>query len=38
MHRRTQKQHIKAKAIATIGHHDSDGIASFLRGRFALDD
>ena len=32
------KQHIKAKATATIGHHDSDGIARFLRERFALDD
>ncbi len=30
------KAHIKAKATATIGHHDDDGIARFLRERFDL--
>ena len=32
------KEHVKAKATATIGHHDKDGIARFLRERFALGD
>ncbi|NNF18012.1 MAG: HAD family phosphatase [Gammaproteobacteria bacterium] len=32
------KEHVKAMATATIGHHDNDGIAKFLRERFALDD
>jgi Cof subfamily protein (haloacid dehalogenase superfamily) len=31
------KEHVKAKATATIGHHDEDGIARFLRERFTLD-
>ncbi len=30
------KEHIKSVATATIGHHDEDGIARFLRERFAL--
>jgi Cof subfamily protein (haloacid dehalogenase superfamily) len=30
------KDPIKAAATAVIGHHDEDGIASFLRERFAL--
>ncbi|MDJ0778155.1 MAG: HAD-IIB family hydrolase [Gammaproteobacteria bacterium] len=29
---------IKAAATAVIGHHDEEGIARFLRQRFALDD
>ena len=32
------KEHVKTKATATIGHHDEDGIARFLRERFALGD
>ena len=30
------KEHVKAAATATIGHHDEDGIARFLRERFDL--
>ncbi|MFK8029826.1 MAG: HAD-IIB family hydrolase [Gammaproteobacteria bacterium] len=30
------KAHVKAKATATIGHNDNDGIARFLRERYAL--
>ena len=29
-------EHIKSAATAVIGHHDEDGIARFLRERFAL--
>ncbi|MEP5763829.1 MAG: HAD-IIB family hydrolase [Halieaceae bacterium] len=31
------KESVKAAATAVIGHHDEDGIAQFLRQRFALD-
>ena len=30
-------EHIKSAATAVIGHHDEEGIAHFLRERFALD-
>lgn len=30
------KEHIKSAATSVIGHHDADGIARFLRERFAL--
>jgi hydroxymethylpyrimidine pyrophosphatase-like HAD family hydrolase len=30
------KDHVKARASRVIGHHDEDGIARFLRERFAL--
>ncbi len=30
------KRHVKDAATAVIGHHDQDGIATFLRERFAL--
>ena len=30
------KAQVKAAATAVIGHHDADGIARFLRERFAL--
>ncbi len=30
------RDHIKGAATAVIGHHDADGIARFLRQRFAL--
>ena len=30
--------HIKSAATAVIGHHDEEGIARFLRERFALDE
>jgi len=30
-------EHIKSAATAVIGHHDDEGIARFLRERFALD-
>lgn len=32
------KDEVKAAATAIIGHHDEDGIARFLRQRFALDE
>ncbi|GAB5414508.1 MAG: sugar-phosphatase [Congregibacter sp.] len=32
------KDSIKAAATSIIGHHDADGIARFLRERFALDE
>ena len=31
------KAPVKAAATAVIGHHDEEGIAHFLRERFALD-
>ena len=31
------KPEVKAAATAVIGHHDEDGIAEFLRGRFGLE-
>jgi Cof subfamily protein (haloacid dehalogenase superfamily) len=30
-------EHIKSAATAIVGHHDEDGIARFLRGRFGLE-
>ena len=29
---------VKTAATAVIGHHDEEGIARFLRARFALDE